>query len=110
MNSYLLFTVTGPKVILVSYDSLEHPEVLKKLKTKGISKFIVYEVSIESTRAKYGKVFNSVHDELYENDDLRIVDCSRDSSSEKFSFNELSNPTFYEPKRVNTVDFYMVGV
>ena len=93
MKSYFLFTGTGPKVILTSYDSVEHPGLLKKLKSKGIAKFIAYEVSLESTRAKYGNYFNVVCDDIYESNDLRIVDCSGESSSEKFSFNELSNPT-----------------
>ena len=110
MKSYLLFTVTGPKVILTSYDSIDHPELVKKLKSKGIAKFIAYEVSIESARAKYGKYFNSACNNLYESNYLRIIDCSSDRSSEKFSFNELSNPTFYEPNQVQTVDIYMVGV
>ena len=110
MKSYLLFTVTGPKVILTSYDSIEHPKLLKKLKSEGIAKFIAYEVSIESTRAKFRKYFDGICNYLYESDDLRIMDYSGDSSSEKFSFNELSNPTFYESNQAQAVNIYMVGV
>jgi len=110
MKSYLLFTVTGPKVMLTSYDSVEHPELIKKLKSKGIVKFIAYEVSVESTEAKYGKYFNNVFSNLNESNYLKIIDCSSERSSEKFSFNELSSPTFYEPKQVQAVDIYMVGI
>ncbi len=110
MKSYLLFTVTGTKVIITSYDSVEHPEVLKKLRSKGISKFIAYEVSIESTRAKYGKQLSNVYNETFDSNDIMILDCIGECSPEKFSFNELSNPTFYEPMQDQVVDIYMVGV
>ena len=110
MKSYLLFTGTGLKIILTSYASVEHPELLKKLKSKGIVKFIAYEVSIESTRAKYGKHFDIICSELHGGDYLRVLEYSDESSSSKFSFDELSNPTFYTPEHARGVDVYMVGV
>lgn len=45
-----------------------------KLDSKGITKFIAHEVSIESTRAKYGMHFNVVLQDLHESDDLRVLD------------------------------------
>lgn len=110
MKSYLIFTGTGPKVILTSYDSVQHPQLLKKLKSKGITKFIAYEVSVESTSALYGEYFNIISNELNESDDFRVIDYGGDSASRKFSFGELSNPTFYESNRDHTLDIYMVGV
>ena len=110
MKSYFLFTGTEPKVILTSYASVEHPELLKKLKSKGIAKFIAYEVSLESMRASYGKYFDIVCNDLHGSDDLRIIDYGVESSAKKFSFDELSNPASYEPEQPRTVDIYMVGV
>ncbi len=40
MKAYFLFTTGGPLVILTSYDSIEEPELLKKLRSKGIIKFV----------------------------------------------------------------------
>ena len=110
MKSYFLFTGSDPKVILTSYDSLDDPKLLNKLKSKGITKFIAYELSLESTRARYGKQFDTMCSGLDGIDDLKVLDYSVDSSSRKFSFDELSNPTFCEPKKVDALDIYMVGV
>ena len=40
MKSYFLLTDTGLKVILTSYDSVEHPALLRKFQSEGIEKFI----------------------------------------------------------------------
>lgn len=110
MKSYFVFTGTEPKVILTSYDSLDDPQLLKKLKSQGIKKFIAYEVSMESTRAKYGKYFDTLCNELHEGGGLWVLDYNCESSSRKFSFEEMTNPVFCEPKQADALDIYMVGV
>ena len=110
MKSYFLFTGTDQKVILTSYNSVEDPGLLRKLKSEGIAKFIAYEVSIESAREKYGKCFDIFCNNLGKSDDLMLLDYFGGSSSNKFSFHELSNPTFYEPKKVDALNIHMVGV
>lgn len=110
MKSYFLFTGTGPKVILTSYDSVQHPQLLKKLESKGILKFIAYEVSIESTIDKLGKYFDNICDDLSVSDDFRMIEYSTDNISKKFDFSDLRNPTFWKPNPDHTMDIYMVGV
>ncbi len=48
MKAALLFTGSGPLVILTSHASLITPQLLEKLSAKGIDKFITYEVPIET--------------------------------------------------------------
>lgn len=110
MKSYLLFTGNEQKVIITSHNSVEDHGLLKKLKSKGIAKFIAYEVSIESVREKYGKCFDIFCNNLGKIDDLMLLDYFRGSSLNKFSFFELSNPTFLEPEKADAVNIYMVGV
>lgn len=45
----------------------------------------------------------------YERDDLMIIDCTGNNSSEKFSFNKLSNTTSDEAAQVHVVDIYIAG-
>lgn len=97
MKSYFLFTGTGPIVILTSYNSVEHPDVARKLESKGIDKFVAYEVPIETTKSRYGKHFDAVCNDLHETDDLRVLDYSGERAFKNFSFKELSNPIFHEP-------------
>jgi len=97
MKAYFLFTGTGPVVILTTYNSVEHTEVIKRLESKGIAKFIAYEVPVESIKDKYGTHFNIVLNDLHESDDLRVLDYSGERAFKKFSFKELSAPIFHEP-------------
>jgi hypothetical protein len=52
MKSHLLLTASGPLLILTSHESLRDPNLLEKLKHKGIGKFVAFEVpvSLASTR------------------------------------------------------------
>ena len=97
MKAYFLFTGTGPVVILTTYNSVEHAEVLKRLESKGIEKFIAYEVPVESVKSKYGTHFDVVCNDLHESDDLRVLDYSGERAFRKFSFQELGTPIFHEP-------------
>ena len=98
MKAYFLFTISGPMVILTSYDSILNPGLLKKLNSKGFSKFIAHEVSVEAAREKYGGHFDIVLQDLHEDDDLRMLDFSGERAFKKFSFKELGAPIYYEPE------------
>lgn len=97
MKCYYLFTASGPLVILTSYDSIEHPKLLERLNSKGIDKFIAHEVAVESAKDKYGNHFDIVCQDLYENDDLRVLDYSGERAFKSFSFRELGDPVYHEP-------------
>ena len=96
MKAYFLFTASGPLVILTSYDFIDNPELLKRLHSKGIAKFVAHEVSVESVKAKYGLHFDVVHQDLYESDDLRILDYSGERAYKNFSFKELGTAIYHE--------------
>jgi len=102
MKAFLLFTSTKRMVILTSYNSVEHPELLRVFGDRGIVKFVAYELSIESTKAKYGASFDKICSGINENNDIRILDYSSENVRSKFSFDELSNPIFHTPKQVST--------
>ena len=96
MKAYFLFAASVVLVILTSYDSIENPELLKKLNSKGVTKFIAHEVSVESARKKYGTHFDVVCRDLHESDDLRILDYSGERAYKNFSFTELGPPIYHE--------------
>ena len=96
MKAYFLFTASGPLVILTSYDSIKNLVLLKKLYSKRITKFVAHEVSVESARAKYGMHFDIVCGDLYQSDDLRVLDYSGERAFRNFSFEELGSPIYHE--------------
>ena len=97
MRAYFLFTAGGPMVILTSFNSIEHPELLKRLAAKGIAKFIAHEVFVESARAKYGEHFEVVCEDLHQSDDLRVLDYNGARAFSLWSFGELGKPIYHEP-------------
>src|SRR5437868_11282653 len=72
MKSHLLLTASGPLLILTSHESLRDPNLLEKLKHKGIGKFVAFEVPVSLARERYGGHFQAVESDLHETDDLRV--------------------------------------
>jgi hypothetical protein len=96
VKAYLLFTGSGPLVILTSYDSIENEELVRRIRAKGIAKFIAHEVPIELAKARYGAHYDIVCQDLHESDDLRVLDYNGQRAYNKFSFKELGHPIYYE--------------
>lgn len=96
MKAYFLFTAGGPRVILTSDDSVENPRVLKRLQSKGISKFIACEVPVELAKAKHGNHFNVVCQDPKETDNLRVLDYNGGRVYKTFTFKELGAPIYHE--------------
>ena len=96
MKSGIFFTGTGPILILTSYNSFENPNLIKKLKSKGIRKFIAYEIPLDSLKEKYGNHYNVVLGDLHQEDDLRVLDYNGHHIFELFDLKSLKNPVLHE--------------
>ncbi|MEG7522417.1 MAG: hypothetical protein M3H12_04870, partial [Chromatiales bacterium] len=77
MKVFMLMAGSGPLMILTSHTSIEEPEMLEKLASKGIDKFLAYEVPFDLAKARYGGHFTVVANDLHETDDLRVLDYNR---------------------------------
>ena len=96
MKAGIFFTGSGPILLLTSYDSLTTPELVDKLATKGIKKFVAYEVDVDSLKKKYGNHFNVIMGDLHQSDDLRILDYDGHHVFNNFKLNELGEPLYYD--------------
>ncbi|SRR6266568_6878904 len=96
MRAFLLFAGSGPLVIVTSYASVTEPALLDRLRAKGISKFIAYEIPVAVAEARYGGHFQVVMRDLHESDDLRVLDFNGERAFGLFSLNELGNPIMFE--------------
>ena len=92
MRSFLIFTGTGPILVLSTYPELTDPDLIDKLRYKGISKFIAYEVSLDAVRGRYGQAFASIARDLGETPDLRVLDFNGHQIMANFSLGELGEP------------------
>ena len=98
MKTAMLFTGSGPIVILTSHDSITAPALLKKLEAKGIERFLAYEIPLDLAKSRYGGHFITVVNDLHESDDLRVLDYNGERAFALFRLDELKSPMFYEPK------------
>jgi hypothetical protein len=96
MKAGIIFTGSGPILILTSYDSFTNKDIVEKLKAKGIKKFVVRELPVDLVKKKYGQHYNVVLGDLKQSDDLRVLDYNGHNVFYNFSFKEMGLPTYYE--------------
>ncbi|MBN2159462.1 MAG: cytosolic protein [Spirochaetes bacterium] len=96
MKAGLLLTGNGALMYLTSHPSHVDETLVGKFKSKGITKFIAYEVPVDEARRRYGGHFEAVVSDLKETDDLRILDYDGSRAFGMFSFKELGQPYIHE--------------
>jgi hypothetical protein len=99
MKAMMLITGSGPLVILTSYDTVTEPALLKKLRAKGVERFFAHEIPLELARQRYGGHFKTVLNDLYETDDLRVLDYNGERAFGLFRLDELGPQIMHEPER-----------
>ena len=96
MNVFILFTESGPLVILTSHASIADPVLLEKLAGRGIDKFLGYSVPVALAKARYGMHFDIVGRDPSETDDLRVLDFDGTRAFHLFDFSEMTGPIAHE--------------
>jgi hypothetical protein len=94
-RAHLIFTGTGPILVLSTYPHLTDARLVEKLRYKGIDKFIAYEVDLEAVRARYSRSFDNVVHDLEAEEDLRVLDFNGHQIMANFSLEELGEPIKY---------------
>jgi len=74
MKAGIIFTGTGPILILTSYENFSDPKFVEKLEQKGIKKFMAVEVPLADCEKKYGGHYRSILKDVKQEDDLRVLD------------------------------------
>ena len=97
MKALMLFTCSGPMVVLSSHEKPDDQVFLGKLKAKGVDKFLAYELPLDEVQAKYGGHFQTVVNDLHETDDLRVLDFNGHRVFDLFSLAALQGPFVHEP-------------
>ena len=97
MKTFLLFTGTGPLLVLSSHSSVEDNKFLEKLAAKGIFKFIAHEIPLDLVKQRYGNHYNVASHDLHETDDLRVIDFDGQRALRKFKFSEFGPEFMHEP-------------
>jgi hypothetical protein len=89
MKAGVIFSGSGPILVLTSYDSFTDPDFVEKMKTKGVKKFMGYEVPLDLCQKRYGEHYPVVLNDLRQTDDLRVLDYDGHHIFLTFSFKEF---------------------
>jgi len=96
MKAGIIFTGTGPILILTTYESFGDKKLIEKLSQKGIKKFMAYEVPLEVVKRKYGQQYDVIMKDVKQSDDLRVLDFDGHKIFYSFSFTDLGDPFQHE--------------
>jgi len=96
MKAGIVFSGSSPLLILTSYDSFTAGKFVDKLRTKGVMKFIAFEVPVALARQKYGLHYEIIIGDLKQTDDLRVLDYNGHNIMALFSFKDMGSPIYYE--------------
>ena len=96
MRAYLIFTGSGPILVLSTYPELVDDRLVGKLRYKGIDKFIAYEVNLDAVRARYERSFENIAQDLEREEDVRVLDFNGHQIMANFSLDALGEPIKYE--------------
>ena len=92
MRAYLIFTGSGPILVLATYPELTDERLVNKLRYKGIDKFIAYEVDLDAVKARYEHSFDNVSKDLETEQDMRVLDFNGHQIMANFSLKALGDP------------------
>jgi hypothetical protein len=92
----IVFTGSGPLVILTSHESFTDPKLAEKFHAKGIKKYIGFELPLDLCRLRYGEHFPVVMQDLRQTDDLRVLDYDGHHIFLTFSFSEFGEEFRHE--------------
>ena len=97
MRSYLIFTGTGPILVLSTYPKLTDERLIQKLRYKGIDKFMAYQVDLDVVEERYPTTFPDIKNDLKEEgeDDIRVLDFNGHQIMANFSLDSLGDPIKY---------------
>ncbi len=91
-RAHLIFTGTGPILVLSTFEELLDERLVSKLRYKGIYKFIAYEVDLEAVKDRYSDSYEAVVGDLETVRDIRVLDFNGHQIMANFSLDELGEP------------------
>jgi hypothetical protein len=92
LRAYLMFTGSGPILVLSSYPKLTDERLIQKMRYKGIDKFMAYQVDLEAVEERYPQPYSSAVEELEGVEDSQVLDFNGHQIMANFSLEALGDP------------------
>lgn len=92
IHALLIFTGSGPILVLSTFAGADDTRLVEKLRYKGIDKFIAYEVALDAVQERYPESFDRVARDLDDVEDVRVLDYNGHQIMANFALEELGAP------------------
>jgi hypothetical protein len=96
MKAGIVFTGTGPILVLTTYEAFDDPKFAEKLARKGIMKYMAHDLDIDLVKKRYGQQYEVIKADLVGDDDLRVLDYNGHNVFYNFSFSEMGPGVMHE--------------
>ena len=100
MKGILVFSGSGPLLIVSSFPTIDNPYLINRLRAKGLQKFIAWEIPIDHCRDFYGFTYRDIVEDLEEHNDMRVLDFDGHRIFLNFSLRDLQDGVIFEDGRV----------
>lgn len=91
-RAYLIFTGSGPILVLSTYPKLTDGRLVEKLRYKGIDRFLAYEVDLAAVQERYEHSYENVVKDLEGEQDMRVLDFNGHQIMANFNLEALGDP------------------
>ena len=95
VRAYMIFGGVGPMLVVTQLTSgMQGAVASKHLVSKGITKFIAFEVSVHKVKEIYGPRYGAAVERLVSDSDIRVVDMDGHNVFGNFDFIEMGEPVY----------------
>ncbi|MGE5546765.1 MAG: hypothetical protein ACM33T_07705 [Solirubrobacterales bacterium] len=102
MKAAIVFTGGGPLAVLTAYDSLEDPDLVRRLEAKGFYKYMAFEVPLDEVRQCYGAHYQQIVDDYTQPEELKILDEDGNRIFRMIPFADFGPGIAHEERNVRT--------
>ena len=100
VKGILVLSGSGPLLLLSSYSTIDAPGLIAKLRSKGLAKFLAWEVPADRLRDLYGFSFRDIAEHLEQRDDMRVLDFDGHRIFLNLSLRDLGEHILFEDEHV----------
>jgi len=98
LKTFMIFTGTGPILVITRLNDMEGEVARRHMESKGIRKYIAYEVPYATAEERYGTRLHKAVDRLASEEDIRVFDVDGHHAFMVFDFTEMGEPVYVDAK------------
>lgn len=103
MKGILVLSASGPVLLLSSYPTIDDPDLIARVRAKGMEKFLAWEVPVERCHELYGYTYRDDAADLETHEGIHVLDNDGHRIFLNFSLRELCAGIVYENGAVTPI-------